>query len=133
MEREKHQFSDVDGGLDTSRRLVAPHATGEEGETVKDISGTYDATNSNRHWRFVTDDTGVCSRINQRNKARTGTWNVRTLYQTGKLANVIQQMNQCGISALGIAETHWTGKGHFTTATGELVIFSGSHDHRAGV
>ena len=42
-------------------------------------------------------------------------------------------MHQCGISALGIAEIHWAGKGHFTTASGELVIFSGSQDHRAGV
>ena len=133
MEREKHQFSDMDGGLGTSRRLAALHATGEEGETVKDISGTYDATNSNPHGRFVADDTGVRSRINLRSKARIGTWNVRTLYQTGKLVNVIQEMNRCGISAIGIAETHWTGKGHFTTATCELVIFSGSQDHRAGV
>ena len=133
MEREKHQFSDMDGGLGTYRRLAALHATGEEGETVKDISGTYDATNSNPHGRFVADDTGVRSRINLRSKARIGTWNVRTLYQTGKLVNVIQEMSRCGISALGITETHWTGKGHFTTATGELVIFSGSQDHRAGV
>ena len=133
MEREKHQFSDMGGGLGTSMRLAALHATGEEGETVKDTSGAYDATNSNSHERFVADDTGVCSRINLRNKARIGTWNVRTLYQTGKLANVIQEMNRCGISALGIAETPWTGKGHFTTAAGELVIFSGNQDHRAGV
>ena len=42
-------------------------------------------------------------------------------------------MNRCGISALDIAETHWTGKGHFTTASGELVIYSGSQDRRAGV
>ena len=40
-------------------------------------------------------------------------------------------MNRCGISALGIVETHWTGKEHFTTASGELIIFSGSQDHRA--
>ena len=58
---------------------------------------------------------------------------ISALYQTGKLANVMQEMNRCSISALGIAETHWTGKGHLTTASGELVIFSGSQDHRAGV
>ena len=133
MERETHQFSDMDGGLDTSRRLAALHATGKEGGTVKDISGTYDTTNSNPHGRFVADDTGVRSRINLRNKARIETWNVRILYQTGKLANVIQEMNRCGISTVGIAETHWADKGHFTTATGELVIFSDSQDHRAGV
>ena len=124
MEREKHQFSDMDGDLGTSWRLAALHATGEEGETVKDISGTYDAASPNPHGRFVADDTGVRSKFNLRNKARIGTWNVRTLYQTGKLVNVIQEMNRCGISALGISETHWTDKGHCTTATGELVIFS---------
>ena len=133
MEREKHQFSDIDGGLDTSRRLAALHVTGEEGEIAKDTPRTYDATNSKPHGRFVADNIGARSRINLRNRERIGTWNVRTLYQTEKLANVIQEMNRCGISALGIAETHWTGKGHFTTASGELVIFSGSQDHRAGV
>ena len=40
-------------------------------------------------------------------------------------------MNRCGISALDIGQTHWTGKGHFTTASGKLVIYSGSQDHRA--
>ena len=55
------------------------------------------------------------------------------MYQTEKLASVIQEMNRCNISALGIAETHWTGKGHFNTTSEELVIFSGSQNHRAGV
>ena len=55
------------------------------------------------------------------------------MYQTGKLANVIQKLNRCSTSILGIAETHWTCKGHFTTPSGELVIYSGSQDHRAGV
>ena len=73
------------------------------------------------------------SRINLRDRERIGIWNVRTLYQIEKLVNVVQEMNRCGISILGIAETHWTGKGYFTTATGELVIFSRSQDHRAGV
>ena len=133
METEKHQFLDIDGGLGTSRSLAAPHATEEEGETAKDILETYDATDSNPHGRSVADDTGARSRINLRSRERMETGNVRTLYQTGKLTNVIQEMNRCGISILGIAETHWTGKGHVTTASGELVIYSGSQDHRAGV
>ena len=110
----------MDGGLGTSRRLAALHATGKEGETAKDISRTYDATDSNPHGRFVADDTEARSRINLRNRERIGTWNVR-------------KMNRCSISILGIAETYWNGKGHFTTATGELVIYSGSQDHRTGV
>ena len=42
-------------------------------------------------------------------------------------------MNRCGISALSIAETHWTGKEYFTTAGGELVIYSGSQVDKAVV
>ena len=133
MERMKYQFSDIDGNLGTSRRLVALHATGEEGESGKDNPETYDATNSNPYGKFVVDDTGTHSRINVSSRARIGTWNVQTLYQTRKLANVIKEMNRCGISVLGIAEIHWTGKGHFTTANDELVIFSGRQVHRAGV
>ena len=83
----------MEGDLGTSRRLAALHATREEGKTVKGISGTYDATNSNPYGRFVADDTGVRSRINLRNKARIGAWNVQILYRTGKLVNVIQEMN----------------------------------------
>ena len=115
------------------QELAVLHATGEEGKTVKDIPGTHDPTDSNSHWMFVAADTGARSRINLRNKERIGTWDVQTLYKTQKLANVIQEMNRCSISILDIAETHWTGKGHFTTASGELVIYFGSHEHRAGV
>ena len=133
METEKHQLSDMNNGLGTSRRLTALHATGEERETAKDILWTCDARDSNPHRRFVANDTGVRSRINLRNRERIGTRNVQTLYQTGNLANVKQEMNQCGISALDIAETHSTGKEHFTTASDELVVYSGSQDHRAVV
>ena len=133
METEKHQFSDMDGDLGTSRRLAALHATGEEEESMEDIPGTYDATDSDPHGRFVADDTGARSGINLRNRERIETWNIRTLYQTGKLANAIEEMNRCGISALNIGETHWTGKEHCTTANDELVIYSGSQDHRTEV
>ena len=83
METEKHQFSDMDAGLDTSRRLAALYATGEERETVKDIPETYDATDSKPQCKFVVDDTVISRRIYLRNRERIGTWNVRTLYQTG--------------------------------------------------
>ena len=83
----------MDGGLGTSRRLAALHATGEEGETAKNILGTYGATDSNSHGRFVADDTEVRGRINLRNREGIETWNVRTLHQAEKLANVIQKMN----------------------------------------
>ena len=96
----------MNGDLGTSRRLAVLHATGEEGETTKDIPGTYDATDSNPHGRLVADATEARSKINLGKRERIRTWNVRTLYEIGKLANVIQEMNRCGISALSAAETH---------------------------
>ncbi|XP_035698817.1 craniofacial development protein 2-like [Branchiostoma floridae] len=42
-------------------------------------------------------------------------------------------MERCGINVLGVAETHWTGSGFFSTTDGEMVIYSGGKIHRAGV
>jgi len=55
-------------------------------------------------------------RINLRKDIRIATWNVQSLYQAGKLCNVVNEMNHSGISILGIAEARWTGSGHFTAA-----------------
>ena len=77
----------------TSRRLVALHATGEGRKDVKKIPQIYDITNSNPLGTFVADGRGTRSRIKLRSRARIGTWNIRTSYQTGKLTNVIQEMN----------------------------------------
>jgi len=44
-----------------------------------------------------------------------GTWNVRSLHQTGKLENVMQEMRRMNIDILGIAETFWDGMGDFET------------------
>ena len=41
-----------------------------------------------------------------------GTWNFRTLYQPGKLDNLIQELNHMKIDIMGIAETRWTDTGN---------------------
>ena len=40
-----------------------------------------------------------------------GSWNVRTLYQTGKLAQVRKEMERCKLEILGISEARWTSFG----------------------
>lgn len=42
---------------------------------------------------------------------RVGCWNVRTLYLTRKLAQVVNKMERYKIELLGISETRWTGNG----------------------
>ncbi|XP_023224327.1 craniofacial development protein 2-like [Centruroides sculpturatus] len=64
---------------------------------------------------------------------RVGCWNVRSLYQTGKLANVIREMKILGISILGISEVRWTGRGDIKTEEGFRFIYSGGKEHERGV
>ena len=67
---------------------------------------------------------------------RIGSWNVRTLYEVGKTAQVIQEMQKYRLDILGISETHWSQAGEKRTRTGEFIVYSG-HDeegqHKDGV
>ena len=64
-----------------------------------------------------------------------GCWNVRTLYTTGKAAQVAREMNNYKCDILGLSEVRWTGSGRIKLASGESMIFSGRDDeiHREGV
>ena len=68
-------------------------------------------------------------------KIRVGHWNVRTMNETGKLAQVTSEMRRFKLHILGVSESRWTGSGKLTTATGETVIYSGREDdlHYEGV
>ena len=60
------------------------------------------------------------------------TWNARTLYQPGKLDNLIQELNHMKIDIMGIVEARWTDirkivKDDYT------MIYSGGEDHKNGV
>ena len=73
-------------------------------------------------------------RLKTRNKIiKIGTWNVRTLYQKGKLANIIQEIKQIGISILGISEVRWLDAGQLSK-NGYTVVYSGNCEkHTNGV
>ena len=68
-------------------------------------------------------------------KIRVGHWNVRTMYETGKLAQVTSEMRRFKLHILGVSESRWTGSGKLRTATGETVMYSGRKDdlHYEGV
>ena len=83
------------------------------------------------HVRQVGPDRHSAS-VRNRNIMRIGTWNVRTLYQKGKLNNVVQEMNRMRINILGISETRWTGSGEFTVEKHKM-IYSGGIRHERGV
>ena len=54
-------------------------------------------------------------------KTRIGFWNVRTMYETGKLAQATAKMRRHSLHFLGISESRWTGSGRHKTNTGEAV------------
>ena len=67
---------------------------------------------------------------------RIGSWNVRTMFETGKTLQIVKEMQRNNLHILGISETHWNRSGQHHLNSGELFIFSG-HDedgpHREGV
>ena len=62
------------------------------------------------HVREVAPDRHQSS-VRNNESTRIGTWNVRTLYQSGKLENVTQEMARLDIHTLGVCETRWDNKG----------------------
>ena len=68
---------------------------------------------------------------------RIGFWNVRSMYETGKLAQVTTEMRRYNLHVLGVSESRWTGTGtgRLKAVSGETVLYSGRDDelYREGV
>ena len=60
---------------------------------------------------------------------------MRNLYQTGKLAQSVREMDSYKIELLGVSETRWTGSGQMQLASGYHMLYSGRQDdhHSRGV
>ena len=50
---------------------------------------------------------------------------MRTLYQTGKTAQLTKEMRRLNLTILGVCETRWTNYGKNTLSSGETIIYSG--------
>ena len=72
---------------------------------------------------------------NAKSKTKIGFWNVRTMFDAGKLAQVTNEMRRYNLDILGISETRWTSSGKFKCISGETIIYSGRKDnqHHEGV
>ena len=78
---------------------------------------------------------GSMSRIlSAKTRTKIGTWNTRTLYQTGKLAQLLREFNEYKLDILGISEMRWTGSGKINDSGGTTLLYSGHQDrHVYGV
>eukprot|EP00794_Sanderia_malayensis_P018471 gene18471-20322_t len=63
---------------------------------------------------------------------RISTWNVRTMYQSGKLEIVKLEMERLKINILGVCETRWKHTGDFQSDN-YRIIYSGGERHEHGV
>ena len=63
--------------------------------------------------------------LNTRTALKLGTWNVRTMFDTGRTVQVARERKMFGLQELGLSETRWLGMGQMKLATGEQLIYSG--------
>lgn len=56
---------------------------------------------------------------------KIATWNVRTLYQAGRIHQVAAEMKRLKVEIVGLSETRWLGSGKTTLQSGETIIYSG--------
>ena len=63
--------------------------------------------------------------LNTRTALKIGTWNVRTMFDTGRTVQVARERKVYGLQVLGLSETRWLGMGQMKLATGEQLIYSG--------
>ena len=74
--------------------------------------------------------------LSTRTTTRIATWNVQTMYETGKLYAVEREMEKYGLSILGVSEARWNGSGKRKLGKGKLMVYSGKEEgdvHQAGV
>ena len=64
------------------------------------------------------------SRLSTKTKTRIGFYNIRTMFSTGRLAQVTREMNENKLHILGISECRRTEFGSQRTRTGEAASLS---------
>ncbi|KAK1798816.1 hypothetical protein P4O66_007096, partial [Electrophorus voltai] len=60
--------------------------------------------------------------------SKLGTWNVRTLCEGGKLAQLLHEFDSYNLDILGISKMRWTGLGKIVS-DGKSVLYSGHEEH----
>ena len=74
---------------------------------------------------------GPTTLLNTKTTLMIGAWNVRTMYEAGKTAQVAAEMRNYNIALLGLSEIRWLKAGQFRLQTGEIVLYSGHEEEGA--
>ena len=98
----------------------------EEGPTLMVHRSANEDVISNPRRRMPSDSAAL--KTQDRNLGNAP-WNVRTLYQAGKLDNAIQKIKKMKIDILGTAEIRWTENGKIRKGS-HSILYSGGQEHR---
>ena len=74
--------------------------------------------------------------LTTKTKTRIWTWNIHTLYEAGKSAQVCCEMKRYNLKILGLCETRWTGTRRTRLTSGDKIFNSGYEEgqpHMHGV
>ena len=117
----------LDGG---TRRLKRDrNTTGEESCSSKGSCSQNDGKLPNPQGGVSPERSSSKNAAHRLKDIKIGTWNVRTMYDTGKLQLLAKEMTRLNCNICGLAETRWSGNGHFTTLGGtHNVYYSGSKE-----
>ena len=63
--------------------------------------------------------------------SKIGTWNVRTMFETNKAAQIARERRAYNITVLGLCETRWAQSGQVRLNTGEMILYSGHEEEDA--
>ena len=74
---------------------------------------------------------GPTTLANTKTTINIGAWNVKTMYEAGRAAQVAAEMRNYNIALLGLSETRWLQAGEVRLQTGELVLYSGHEEEGA--
>ena len=63
--------------------------------------------------------------LTSRTTTRVATWNIRTMFEAGRTAQVAKKMKNYMIGVLGLSETRWLQTGQLRLSSGEQLLYSG--------
>ena len=63
--------------------------------------------------------------------SKIGTWNVRTMLEANKAAQIARERQAYNITVLGLCETRWTQSGQVRLNTAEMILYSGHEEEDA--
>ena len=61
--------------------------------------------------------------LTTRKTLNIGTWNIKTMFESGKTAQVAREMHNYNLVLLGLCKTRWKQSGKLRLTTGEMVLY----------